>query len=410
MDKHGNVLDLGKLTKTEEKSSTEDKKESGTSSDTTAKAPSSLPRSSLYEAALLNIRKKEEAERLAKEKEEAERQAKEKEEAERLAKEKEEAERLAKEKEEAERLAKETEEAERLAKEKEEAERLAKEKEEAERLAKEKEDAERLAKEKEEAERLAKEKEEAEKLEKDKVQQQKAESKSTETVKSVLSRNFESRGRKFGDGGGSLSALAAKLERNKVEKRDHKKLDYKAPDRRDKESRLKEAAENTSTESEVTMNSASAQSLRPGGNGGGGALRPGGGLRPGGSLRPGGGFRPENVSPVPSSNLQKSGNRRVFTKEELLRFRDLDICCCRPNDLQDMNVTIIHRGARGVGGGRSNAGQWGKESIPNHGQRKRQGDSEQWARARVSTMQKAISNVAASNRFFEILTHALHVV
>ena len=130
--------------------------------------------------------------------------------------------------------------------------------------------------------------------------------------------------------------------------------------------------------------------LRPGG-GGGATLRPGGGLRPGGaSLRPRGGLRPGGASPgvsAPSTPIpvfQRTGEKRmVYSKNELLQIRDLDICCVRPGDLPDMTIKI-----KSGGTGR----QWGHESLPNQqgrgggmGRRNNSnnGGGEQWARNKV---------------------------
>jgi hypothetical protein len=76
-----------------------------------------------------------------------------------------------------------------------------------------------------------------------------------------------------------------------------------------------------------------------------------------------GGLRPGGASPLQSSSVQqqtKSNTRKVFAKEELLKFRDLEICLCRPDNLQDMTVR-------------------GRESLPfskpHHYQQRRQSQS-----------------------------------
>jgi|AntRauTorckE5430_2_1112549.scaffolds.fasta_scaffold00338_5 hypothetical protein len=71
-----------------------------------------------------------------------------------------------------------------------------------------------------------------------------------------------------------------------------------------------------------------------------------------------------NVSSVQQQT--KGTTRKVFAKEELIKFRDLEICRCRPHDLQDMTVTaenLFHQkrrwgqynGGRGGGGGNQRA-------------------------------------------------------
>jgi len=116
--------------------------------------------------------------------------------------------------------------------------------------------------------------------------------------------------------------------------------------------------------------------LRPGGP----SLRPGGataspapaastGLRPGGGLRPGAGTTPLKVG---------AGKRHVYTKEELLALRDMEVCLRRPEDLPDMTIqrgpstggggggggrrSSSDRGQRGGGGG--GGGDWSRGSAP----------------------------------------------
>ena len=160
------------------------------------------------------------------------------------------------------------------------------------------------------------------------------------------------------------------------------------------------------TEHAATMSSP-LPPLRPGSGGistPSSGLRPGGGLRPGSSLRPGG-LRPGGASPAiattttPSTvtndqtQRERSLPRRVFTKKELMRFRDLDMCCCRPDDLPDMTIKI--GGGRGMNrnsskGGSGGGGQWGHQSLP-HMERQRSDRRQnndkggnQWDRGRVS--------------------------
>ena len=105
-----------------------------------------------------------------------------------------------------------------------------------------------------------------------------------------------------------------------------------------------------------------------------------------------------------SSEQAKGGTRRVFSKAELLKFRDLDICCCKPDDLPDMTVSVNHsqggggrrgqgggggRGGGGGGGRGGGGGQWGKEAMPNQNRRRQGqdggggGGGDQWARNKV---------------------------
>ena len=111
------------------------------------------------------------------------------------------------------------------------------------------------------------------------------------------------------------------------------------------------------------------------------ALRPGGGLRPSGTLRPGG-LRPGGASPMQSSSVQqqtKGTTRKIFAKEKLLKFRDLEICRCRPHDLQDMTVSAQtnslmvggreSRGGRRGGNGGGRGGQLGRKKLSNQKRR-----------------------------------------
>lgn len=121
------------------------------------------------------------------------------------------------------------------------------------------------------------------------------------------------------------------------------------------------------------------------------SLRPGG-LRPGaGTLRPGGSIRQSS-----SETTTGHKTRRVYTKEELMAFRDLDICCCRPEDLTDMTIMVDRKGGdnrnmgRGggvVGGGR---GQWARQSLPMDQKRSGRGEGGEWSRAKVRFLEICI--------------------
>lgn len=108
--------------------------------------------------------------------------------------------------------------------------------------------------------------------------------------------------------------------------------------------------------------------------------------------------------PAKSGGDVVKGTRRVFTKAELLKFRDCDICCCRPDDLPDMSVSVNTRGGPRGGGGGGGRGQWGKESLPNHGgggRRRQGGDGEQWARNKVSDVCELF--MFSTGAFMEVL-------
>ena len=284
---------------------------------------------------------------------------------------------------------KEAAEKEKVAKD--EAEKVAKneaEKAAAEEAAKvaaakalEEEEAARKQKEEEEAARKQKEEEELAKAKKEEEERQKTEgAKKAEAEKEAKAKEEENRLRRskiFGGGkGGSLSSLAARLDAQTEQKEGETEKESAAND--EKPEIIKEEEKQKVTPKPVEESSpapATPVTLRPSGGG----LRPGGALRPGGSLRPGG------ASPMAP---QTSGSRRVISKEELLRFRDLDICTCRPDDLQDMTVVVDSRRSnnrQGGGGGRGNGGNWGKESLPNNQRRRSsQNGEDQWARNRVS--------------------------
>lgn len=86
-------------------------------------------------------------------------------------------------------------------------------------------------------------------------------------------------------------------------------------------------------------------------------FRPGGSLRPGSGmgLRPGSG-RTSNATATPdvpsNGGTRPISNRAplIYSKDMLLSLRDLDYCCCRPDDLPDM--TINRGGGPGSGGNR----------------------------------------------------------
>ncbi len=62
--------------------------------------------------------------------------------------------------------------------------------------------------------------------------------------------------------------------------------------------------------------------------------------------------------------------RIVWSKAELLGFRDLDICCCRPDDLPDQTIQRAAgggRGGRGGGGGGGSGWQRGSAPPPGRG-------------------------------------------
>ena len=268
--------------------------------------------------------------------------------------------------------------------EKEAAEKEKAAKDEAEKAAAEeaaKVAAAKALEEEEEAARKQKEEEELAKAKKEEEERQKAEAaKKAEAEKEAKATEEENRLRRskiFGGGkGGSLSSLAARLDAQTEQKEGETEKKSAAND--EKPEIIKEEEKQKVTPKPVEESSpapATPVTLRPSGGG----LRPGGALRPGGSLRPGG------ASPMAP---QTSGSRRVISKEELLRFRDLDICTCRPDDLQDMTVVVDSRRSnnrQGGGGGRGNGGNWGKESLPNNQRRRSsQNGEDQWARNRVS--------------------------
>lgn len=102
-----------------------------------------------------------------------------------------------------------------------------------------------------------------------------------------------------------------------------------------------------------------ASGLRPGGAPSPG-LRPGGGgpsPTAGAGLRPGGGLsRSAPTPPSSSAGLAKvgSGKRHVYTKQEILSFRELDCCLCRPQNLPER--VISRMAAQGGGGGGGGGG------------------------------------------------------
>ena len=213
--------------------------------------------------------------------------------------------------------------------------------------------------------------------------------------------------RKAGGGGGSLSSLANQLEAK--EKEDAAK--EKEADDIDNSSGAKTPPPPSSEvvsvpeENDVKPSEApapvagagtgtstpSSTPLRPGG------LRPGMGT-PGGSLRPGGlrsGVATPSASTATAGEERATKKRRiVWSKAELLGFRDLDVCCRRPDGLPDQ--TIQRGPSGGGGGGRGNrggggGGGWQRGNAPppgrgNQGGNRRQsagkGDNE-WSRGKA---------------------------
>lgn len=117
---------------------------------------------------------------------------------------------------------------------------------------------------------------------------------------------------------------------------------------------------------QTPQDASSATPLRPGG------FRPGmgtpmSGLRPGG-LRPGMGTPSSAVgagSASAAGDGRASKKRRVWSKEQLMSFRDLDACCIRPSDLPDMTIQRGGGGGgRGNGGGGGRGGGWQRGNAP----------------------------------------------
>jgi len=228
-------------------------------------------------------------------------------------------------------IRKKREEEERLKRERE-----AREKAERERVEREaKERAEREAREK--AEREAREKAEREAREK---AEREAKERAEREVREKAEREAKER--------------AERLAREKAEKEAKERMER---DRAEREAREKAmaAAKQKSTPSLRP----GGPSLRPGGaslrpGAGGSSLRPGGpALRPGGAaLRPGGGqgLRPGGKKPMMSPPtpimtsagtniaIRSSNSRLVYSKSELLSFRDS--CTSRPDDLPDRTIRV----------------------------------------------------------------------
>jgi hypothetical protein len=219
--------------------------------------------------------------------------------------------------------------------------------------------------------------------------------------------------RKAGGGGGSLSSLASRLDAKEKAAVKEMEADEKESSSDNKTPPPPSSDMPTVSEESVAKppetqaptdgagagaSTPSSTPLRPGG------LRPGVGT-PGGSLRPGAspmGLRPGGLRPglaTPSASAATAGEERatkkrriVWTKAELLGFRDLDVCCRRPDDLPDQT---IQRGPSGGGGGgrgsRGGGGGWQRGTAPppgrgNQGGNRRQsagkGDSE-WSRGQA---------------------------
>lgn len=96
------------------------------------------------------------------------------------------------------------------------------------------------------------------------------------------------------------------------------------------------------------------------------------GFRPGGGLRPGGSRRLGSALSTPSmENLSIS--RKVYTKADLLSFRDKEICQIKPDDLPDFTIRPFssgnnqgprNRGGGGGGGGRPDSNWSRGQSQP----------------------------------------------
>ena len=218
--------------------------------------------------------------------------------------------------------------------------------------------------------------------------------------------------RKSGGGGGSLSSLASRLDAKEKAASKEKEADEKDTSSGTKtppppSSEMPAVPEESGTKPSETpapaagaaagASTPSSTPLRPGG------LRPGMGT-PGGSLRPGAspmGLRPSGLRPgvaTPSASAAADGEERatkkrriVWSKAELLGFRDLDVCCRRPDDLPDQTIQRGPSGGGGGGRGRGGGGGWQRGNAPppgrgNQGGNRRQsagkGDSE-WSRGQA---------------------------
>mmetsp|Transcript_26792 Transcript_26792/g.39979 ORF Transcript_26792/g.39979 Transcript_26792/m.39979 type:complete len:1100 (-) Transcript_26792:207-3506(-) len=272
---------------------------------------------------------------------------------------------------------------------------------------------------KEEEERLKKEAEEKARKEAEEKARKEAEEKARQEAEERARKEAEERARKEAEE--RARKEAEERARKEAEERARKEAEERA--RREAEERAKKEAEarakkeaeeraapslsslvsrlESKKEEEIPAASPGTAPLRPGGAylrpGGGGGLRPGGpppglglrpggaGLRPGAPLRPGGGVAagssrsgsPSTTSAAAGGASASNGSgdrarkkRRVYSKAELLRFRDLDICCCRPQELPDMtiqrggNTSTNRRSGRGGEGG---GNQWARTSMPPNG-------------------------------------------